>query len=108
MGIQIQVLREGDGINFPRKGQKVSVNYTGFTADGNVFDSSHDRGQPFSFRLGTGEVLRGFDEGVSLMSLGQIARLTCPPEYAYGAKGLPGFIPPNSALIFEVELKSFL
>ena len=75
--------------------------------DGTVFDSSVKRGRPFEFTVGVGNVIKGWDEGVSQMKIGQKAILTCPPEYAYGPKGIPGAIPPNSTLIFEVELLDF-
>lgn len=108
MGIEIQVLREGDGVNFPRKGQRVSVHYTGSLVDGSIFDSSVDRGRVFTFSLGLGEVIKGWDEAIAQISLGEIIKLTCPAEYGYGTRGLPGIIPPNSVLIFEIELKSFI
>ncbi|GAU99728.1 hypothetical protein RvY_10684-2 [Ramazzottius varieornatus] len=107
MGVEIETIRPGDGKNFPKNGQTVNVHYTGTLTDGKKFDSSRDRGQPFSFKLGEGQVIRGWDEGVAQMSLGQRAKLTCSPDYAYGAKGYPGLIPPNSVLIFDVELLSF-
>lgn len=75
--------------------------------DGSKFDSSRDRGKPFEFLLGKGTVIRGWDEGVAQLSLGQVAILTCPPNYAYGAKGYPPVIPPNATLKFEVELLGF-
>ncbi|XP_055350283.1 peptidyl-prolyl cis-trans isomerase FKBP1A-like [Paramacrobiotus metropolitanus] len=107
MGVQVETIKPGDGTNFPQKGQTVSVHYTGTLTDGKKFDSSRDRGQPFTFRLGQGEVIKGWDEGVAQMSVGQRAKLTCSPDYAYGAKGYPGLIPPNSVLVFDVELLSF-
>nr|XP_027206960.1 12 kDa FK506-binding protein-like [Penaeus vannamei] len=90
----------------PREtGEKtVVVHYTGTLTDGSKFDSSRDRGKPFRFRIGHGEVIRGWDEGVAQMSVGQKAKLTCTPDYAYGERGFPGVIPPNSVLIFDVEL----
>uniref|UniRef100_A0A3Q3KYA0 peptidylprolyl isomerase n=1 Tax=Mastacembelus armatus TaxID=205130 RepID=A0A3Q3KYA0_9TELE len=72
--------------------------------NGQKFDSSRDRGEPFKFKLGVGEVIRGWDEGVAQMSCGEVAMLTCSPDYAYGARGHPPVIPANSTLIFEVEL----
>jgi len=104
MGVEVQVLREGDGRTCPRNGQTVTVHYTGTLTDGKKFDSSRDRGKPFKFRIGHGEVIKGWDEGVAQMSVGAQAKLTCSPDYAYGARGFPGVIPPNSTLIFDVEL----
>jgi len=85
----------------------VTVHYTGTLANGNKFDSSRDRGKPFQFRIGTGEVIRGWDEGVAKMSKGQRAKLTISPDYGYGAQGAGGVIPPNAQLIFDVELIDF-
>lgn len=107
MGIEIETITEGDGTSYPRRGQRVTVHYVGTLPNGSKFDSSRDRGQPFSFTLGAGEVIRGWDEGVAQLSLKQKARLRLSPDYAYGARGVPGVIPPNSTLIFEVELLSF-
>uniref|UniRef100_A0A3B3Z261 peptidylprolyl isomerase n=1 Tax=Poecilia mexicana TaxID=48701 RepID=A0A3B3Z261_9TELE len=92
------------GRTFPKKGSTVAVHYVGTLTNGKKFDSSRDRGEPFTFKLGAGEVIRGWDEGVAQMSLGQLAKLTCSPDYAYGSRGYPPIIPANSTLIFEVEL----
>ncbi|KAM3604996.1 uncharacterized protein V6R79_019164 [Siganus canaliculatus] len=104
MGVQIDTIKPGDGKTFPQKGTTVFVHYVGTLTDGSKFDSSRDRGQPFSFKLGAGDVIRGWDEGVAQMSLGQVARLTCSPDFAYGSRGYPPIIPGNATLVFEVEL----
>ena len=86
------------------KGKQVMVHYTGWLTDGKKFDSSKDHGQPFSFALGRGQVIQGWDEGVVGMKVGGRRKLTIPPEMGYGKQGFPGAIPPDSTLIFEVEL----
>jgi len=97
-------IKEGDGRTFPKTGQTVVVHYTGTFTNGEKFDSSRDRGKEFRFKIGRSEVIKGWDEGVAQMSVGQRAKLTCSPDYAYGARGHPGIILPNSTLIFDVEL----
>ncbi|XP_073347508.1 uncharacterized protein [Pagrus major] len=104
MGVQVDTLKPGDGRTFPKRGQHVKVHYVGTLTNGSKFDSSRDRGAPFEFQIGLGQVIRAWDEGVMQMSLGQVARLTCSPDYAYGARGFPPVIPANATLIFEVEL----
>merc|ERR1712212_1414693 len=104
MGVEIETITAGKGQTFPKKGQTVVVHYVGSLTDGTTFDSSRDRGKPFKFKIGKGEVIKGWDEGVAQMSVGQRAKLTCSPDFAYGSKGHPGIIPPNATLIFDVEL----
>ncbi|THU98832.1 peptidyl-prolyl cis-trans isomerase [Dendrothele bispora CBS 962.96] len=104
MGVSIDTITPGDGTTFPKKGDRVTIHYVGTLLDGSVFDSSRDRGDPFVTEIGVGKVIKGWDEGVPQLSLGQKATLTATPDYAYGARGFPPTIPPNSTLKFEVEL----
>jgi FKBP-type peptidyl-prolyl cis-trans isomerase FkpA len=85
-------------------GKTIIVHYTGWLTDGSKFDSSKDRNDPFRFKLGAGQVIRGWDEGFSGMKIGGKRKLTIPPEMGYGARGAGGVIPPNAVLVFEVEL----
>ena len=104
MGVDIETLQAGDGTTFPKAGQRVTVHYTGTLTDGTTFDSSRDRNEPFQFVIGVQQVIRGWDEGVAQMSVGQRAKLTCSSDYAYGPRGYPGVIPPDATLVFDVEL----
>ena len=101
--LQKTVIREGTG-SMPRRGQSVTVHYTGWLTNGKKFDSSLDRGQPFTFMIGMGQVIKGWDAGVATMKVGEKAKFTLTPDLGYGARGAAGVIPPNATLIFEVEL----
>jgi FKBP-type peptidyl-prolyl cis-trans isomerase len=112
-GLQYEIISESKDANAksPQKGKMVTVHYTGWLADekgepmmDKKFDSSVDRGKPFQFILGVGQVIRGWDEGVALMKVGEKRRLILPPALAYGARGAGPLIPPNATLVFDVEL----
>jgi len=102
-GLQYVIIKEGKGEK-PHKGNTVSLHYSGFLTDGTMFDSSYERNQPFEFVLGTGRVIKGWDEGVALLNQGTKAKFIIPSNLAYGSRGAGGVIPPNATLIFEVEL----
>ena len=103
MSLIIEDLHEGTGKE-AQKGKRITVHYTGRLEDGTKFDSSLDRGQPFTLTLGAGQVIEGWDKGFNGMKEGGKRKLTIPPEMGYGTHGAGGVIPPNATLIFEVEL----
>jgi len=102
-GLTYAITHRGEGRQ-PLAGETVVVNYTGLLGNGKKFDSSLDRGQPFSFKLGVGQVIKGWDEGIGKLHVGDQATLIIPPQLAYGARGAGGVIPPDATLIFIVEL----
>jgi len=102
-GLRYVEVEEGEG-EVPQSGQTVVVHYTGSLADGTKFDSSRDRDRPFSFKLGQGQVIQGWEEGIATMQVGGRRQLIIPPELGYGQRGAGGVIPPNATLIFDVEL----
>jgi len=102
-GLKYIVIKEGEGAT-PESGQTVVAHYTGKLEDGKKFDSSVDRGQPFRFKIGAGQVIKGWDEGFSTMKVGEQRQLIIPPDLGYGERGYPPVIPENATLIFDVEL----
>ncbi|HEV3449376.1 MAG TPA: FKBP-type peptidyl-prolyl cis-trans isomerase [Gemmataceae bacterium] len=102
-GLKYEDLKEGSG-DAAKSGDNVEVHYTGWLKDGTKFDSSKDRDRPFSFELGAGKVIKGWDEGVAGMKIGGKRKLTIPSELGYGKRGYPPVIPANAELTFEVEL----
>jgi peptidylprolyl isomerase len=102
-GLTYEDIEVGSGAS-PTTGQKVTVHYTGTLTNGKKFDSSKDRGDPFSFTIGVGQVIKGWDEGVMSMKVGGKRKLIIPPDLGYGARGAGGVIPPNAELHFDVEL----
>jgi len=103
-GLKIEDLEIGSGAEATGRGQTLIVHYTGWLEDGTKFDSSHDRGEPFSFPLDCQFVIPGWDQGIKGMREGGKRRLTVPPELAYGERGAGNVIPPNATLVFEIEL----
>jgi FKBP-type peptidyl-prolyl cis-trans isomerase len=104
-GLKYSILKQGTGTQVAKAGDKVSVHYTGWLTSGKQFDSSLTRGQPFAFKLGAGEVIQGWDQGVAGMRVGEKRKLVIPGELGYGAAGTQG-IPANATLLFTVELLS--
>ena len=102
-GLRYQITQKGSGAK-AEKGKTVSVHYKGQLADGTVFDSSYKRNEPIDFALGIGQVIRGWDEGIQLLNVGDKARLVIPSSLGYGSQGAGGVIPPNATLVFDVEL----
>ena len=103
MSLQTEDVKLGTGAE-AKAGQKVTVHYVGTLTSGSKFDSSRDRGEGFTFQLGAGQVIEGWDKGVAGMKVGGVRKLTIPPEMGYGARGYPPVIPPAATLHFEVEL----
>jgi FKBP-type peptidyl-prolyl cis-trans isomerase FkpA len=101
--LEIVDVKEGTG-TVAQAGKTVTVHYVGTLTNGNKFDSSRDRGEGFTFKLGAGMVIKGWDQGVAGMKVGAVRKLTIPPHLAYGDRGFPPVIPPGSTLVFEVEL----
>lgn len=104
MELKKEILIESDSGQVAQEGDTVSVHYTGTFEDGKKFDSSVDRGQPFTLKIGAGMVIKGWEQGLIGMKVGEKAKLTLPPELAYGEQGIGGVIPPNATLVFEIEL----
>jgi len=103
MSLKVDDVKVGTGAE-ATAGKSVTVHYVGTLTDGSKFDSSRDRNQGFTFRLGAGQVIQGWDKGVAGMKVGGVRKLTIPPDMGYGTRGFGSVIPPNSTLIFEVEL----
>jgi FK506-binding protein 1 len=104
-GVTKTITKAGDGKTYAKAGDTLTVHYTGtLKSNGKKFDSSVDRGEPFKFQVGQGQVIRGWDEGMIKLSLGETATLDITPDFGYGAQGAGGVIPPNASLLFEVKL----
>lgn len=107
MDLEIKTTKEGTGERKVQSGDLISVHYTGKLTDGTKFDSSVDRGEPFTFQIGQGMVIQGWEQGLLGMKVGEKRTLTIPSELGYGARGAGGVIPPNATLVFDVELVAF-
>ncbi|GKT31612.1 peptidyl-prolyl cis-trans isomerase FKBP1A-like [Aduncisulcus paluster] len=104
MGYKKITTKQGDNVRYPKRGDTVSVHYDGKLTNGKMFDSSRKRGEPFEFAVGMGMVIRGWDEAFLTLSVGERATIVIDPDYGYGARGAGDSIPPDSTLIFDVEL----
>ncbi|GMR52709.1 hypothetical protein PMAYCL1PPCAC_22904 [Pristionchus mayeri] len=107
MPVEITTIKEGDGSSFPKTGHQVECHYVLTLENGKKIDSSRDRGSTFKFKLGKGEVIKGWDQGVAQMSKGQRVTMKISSDLGYGAAGIPGTIPENATLVFDVELINF-
>ena len=107
MGVTKEVLKEGDGCTYPKRGDELTMHYTGtLVSNGSKFDSSVDKGRPFIFKIGLGMVIKGWDMGLQDMCVGEKRTLTIPPKLGYGDAGAGGVIPGRATLVFTVELMS--
>ena len=102
--VSIRLIRAGDTTSYPQTSQSVAIHYDAYLGNGSAWDSSRKRQKPLRFRVGTGQVIPGLDEGVKQLSLGERARLTVPASWAWGERGFPGRVPPNTDVVFELEL----
>lgn len=102
-GLEIEVLAAGDGLRYPKKGETVRVRYVGYLPNGRVFDSTYKRGEPLKFTLGQQQVIDGLDAAISQLSCGERAKISIGSERAYGSRGFPFLVPPNTTLIFDLE-----
>ena len=103
-GLQIKMLRAGDGQHYPQQSQSVAIHYEAFLPGGKMWDSSKARKQPLRFRVATGQVIKGLDQAVSQLSIGSRAKVLIPADLAYGARGFPGLVPPNTPIEFDMEI----
>ena len=105
--VNVEIFSAGDGKNYPKKGDWAILHYNAYLSGGAMFDSSRDRRKPLRFRIGAEQVIKGIDNGVSQLSVGERAKIIIPPALGFGEFGLPGLVPPNAVLIYDVELLSF-